>query len=361
MKAVIFAGGVGTRLWPLSRKKSPKQFEKVINNKSTLQLTIDILTPEFSHSDIYIATGGEYVDLVRKQLPEIPPENVVGEPTRRDVGPAVALMMGKLSKEFPDEPVVVLWSDHLVRKQEKFKNILKASEEYLTKDPKKIIYFGHKPRFASENLGWIETKGVSQTINGIELKEFAGFRYRPDKQLADKFFSDEKYCWNLGSFASTPQFIYDMFEKFAPEVFEGIESILNKMGDDDFDEHFTEVYSSLPKLHLDHAISEPMDPQYARVIVEDIGWSDVGAWEALKEALQEDIKDNVTHGRVLLRDSEDSLVYNYDSSKVVVGIDLDDGLVINTDDVVLVTKKSSVPKIKKLVESLKGTEHEDLT
>jgi mannose-1-phosphate guanylyltransferase len=271
MKAVIFAGGVGTRLWPLSRKKSPKQFEKVIEDKSTLQLTIDVLLPEFSYKDIYIATGKEYVNIVKKQLPEIPAENVIGEPARRDVGPAVAYMMGFLAKKFPTEPVVVLWSDHLIREKQKFKNILKSSENFLKNDPDKIIYFGHKPRFASENLGWIETKEVTDTIAGVEFKQFAGFRYRPDNKLAQKFFSDDHFCWNLGSFASSPQFIYQMFEKFAPEVHKSIEEILSHTGKSDFEDIFAKIYSSIPKIHIDHAISEPMDPQYARVIVEDIG------------------------------------------------------------------------------------------
>lgn len=361
MKAVIFAGGVGTRLWPLSRKKSPKQFEKVIDDKSTLQLTIDCLLPEFTYEDIYIATGKEYTNIVKKQLPEIPSENIIGEPSRRDVGPAVAFMMGYLAKQFPNEPVVVLWSDHLIREKAKFKQILKASEAYLRKDMQKIIYFGHKPRFASENLGWVETKESTDTIDGVDFKQFAGFRYRPDKQLAEKYFSDDHFCWNLGSFASTPQFIYEMFKKFAPEVYSIIEEILSHIDKDDFDEIYTKLYAKIPKIHIDHAISEPMDPQYARVIVEDIGWSDIGAWEALKEALQKNSTDNVTHGRVMLQDSSDSLVYNYQQNKMVVVIDMDDVLVVNTDDVMLVTKKASVGKIKMLVESLDGTEHEDLT
>jgi mannose-1-phosphate guanylyltransferase len=117
MKAVIFAGGVGTRLWPLSRKKSPKQFEKIVGDKSTLQLAVERLLSDFKAEDIYVSTGAQYVDMVAAQLDFIPKENIIGEPEKKDVGPAVAFMMGYLSKRFPNESVIILWSDHLVKKR----------------------------------------------------------------------------------------------------------------------------------------------------------------------------------------------------------------------------------------------------
>lgn len=361
MKAVIFAGGVGTRLWPLSRKKSPKQFEKMINDKSTLQLTIDLLRPEFDLNDIYIATGKEYVDLVHKQLSNIPLGNIIGEPHRKDVGPAVAMVMGLLSKKFPDEPVVVLWSDHWIRKNDKFKKILSAAEAYLQEHPQRMVYFGHKPRFASENLGWIETSQVKEKSEGVNLNGFVGFKYRPDIETAKKYFSERRFCWNLGSFASTPGFLYGLFKEFAPEVYNLVEKILAQQDAPDFDTTFEKLYEQMPSIHLDNAISERIKPEFARVIVDDIGWSDVGAWEALKEALQKTDTDNVTLGRVLLEECADALVYNYESKKLLVAIDIEEGLIINTPDVLLITKKTSVAKVKKLVESFEGTEHEGLT
>lgn len=361
MKAVIFAGGVGTRLWPLSRKKTPKQFEKIIDDKSTLQLSVEMLMPKFKPEDIYIATGIEYVELVRAQINVIPDKNIIGEPIRRDVGPAVAFWMGYLSKLFPNEPTVVLWSDHLIRNKQVFRQILAASNKLLSEEPKKIIYFGHHPRFPSENLGWIETGDVIKSIGPVSFKAFIGFKYRPDKKLAGVYFSNSNYCWNLGSFATTPQFMYDLFRQFTPEIHAHIEKVLEHRDTDKFESEFAKHYSKMPEIHLDNAISEKIDPRYACVIVEDIGWSDVGAWEALKEALQKNTEDNVTHGNVMLTDCNDSLIYNYEEFKTIVGIDLEDFLVVNTHDVILVTRKSSVPKIKKLVESLQGTEHEDLT
>ena len=153
MKAVIFAGGVGTRLWPLSRKKSPKQFEKIIADKSTLQLAASRLLPDFSWSDIFVATGKSYIPIVQEQLEKLPPDHVIGEPEMRDVGPAVGLMTALLLREAPDEPMVILWSDHLVKNEALFRNILRAAGEITQKHKRGIIFVAQKPRFASENLG----------------------------------------------------------------------------------------------------------------------------------------------------------------------------------------------------------------
>ena len=149
MKAIIFAGGVGTRLWPLSRKSSPKQFEKVMSNKSTLQLSVERLMPTFGWDDIYVSTGKAYVDIVKKQLTKIPPSHVIGEPEMRDVGPAVGLMTAILYNETPKTALTILWSDHVVKREELFRDILLKTEEYINNDPEKIIFIGQKPRYAS--------------------------------------------------------------------------------------------------------------------------------------------------------------------------------------------------------------------
>ena len=270
MKAVIFAGGVGTRLWPLSRKKSPKQFEKIIGEKSTLQHAVERLLPEFSPKDIYIATGIQYVDIVRKQLSKIPKENVIGEPEKKDVGPAVAFMMGFLSKQFPHEPVVILWSDHLVRHQALFKKVIFVSGDLIKKEQEKIIFIGQKARFASENLGWIEAGRIKKKEKGVNFQAFVGFRYKPDTKLAEKFFSDKKYCWNLGYFVSTPHFIYELFKRFAPHIYNLIEKILQSARTEDFIKAFTRYYHEMPEINFDNAILEQLDNEFAYVVVEDI-------------------------------------------------------------------------------------------
>lgn len=363
MKAVIFAGGVGTRLWPLSRKKSPKQFEKVVGDKSTLQLATERLLPEFKPEDIYISTGKNYIEVVKQQLPFIPVENIIAEPAKKDVGPAVALIMGYLAKNFPHEPVVILWSDHIVKHIDKFKKIIVHASNVVAHHQNKIIFIGHTPRFASENLGWIETNGVAFEEEETEFRHFAGFKYRPDEQLAKQYFHDKekRFCWNLGYFVSTPQFVMQLFERFSPKIHQLTQKIVQHEDFDAFNAALNKYYADMPEINFDNAVLEQLDTNSAYVVTDDIGWSDVGAWEALKEALEHKREDNITKGRVMLEDSSDSLVYNYDGEKLIVGVDLEDLLVVNTKDVLLVAKKSSVSKIKKLVESFQGTENEHLT
>lgn len=361
MKIVIFAGGVGKRLWPLSRKNSPKQFEKVVGDRSTLQLTVDRLTPTFNLKDFYISTNIQYVDIVKKQLNKIPSQNVIGEPIMRDVGPAVGLMTSILVKESPNTPMAILWSDHLVKEEEKFRKILLSAEKLIKKDANKVVFISQKPRFASQNLGWIEYGKQLEKVNGFKFYGFSAFKYGPDAQTAQQFFKSGRHAWNLGYFVTTPKFLWQKFQQFAPQIYEKLTEIQKAWKTKDWEKTLKEVYPTIEKISFDNAILERLSADEALVLSEDLKWSDIGAWEALKEALQKSDNDNVTHGKVFLKDTKDSLVYNYNGKQLLVTIDLESALVVNTEDVVIVCNKKSVPKIKEVVESFSGTIHEHLT
>ncbi|MEK7517404.1 MAG: sugar phosphate nucleotidyltransferase [Patescibacteria group bacterium] len=360
MKIVIFAGGVGTRLWPLSRKNSPKQFEKILGDKSTLQLTVDRLLPDFSYPDIYIATGKRYEDIVRRQLPLIPHENFIFEPEVRDVGPAVGMALSIIGKKYPDTPVAILWSDHFVKKVRRFREVLNFAKDLIVRNHNSLILIGQRARFANQNLGWIEFGQEAKNIRGTKVFEFKKLIYRPSLVEAEEFLQNENFAWNPGYFVTTPKFLLSQFKKFTPNLWKGLQKIQSAVGKKDFGRIVDKLYPAFEKISFDNAILEKIDPKHVFVVAADLGWSDVGAWEALKEALEVSSTENVTRGKVLVNDSIDNLVFNY-TDQLVVGIDLEKMIVINTDDVLLVCRKNSVPKIKKLVENLQNTPNDHLT
>jgi len=360
MKVVIFAGGVGTRLWPLSRKSRPKQFEKVIGNKSTLQLAVDRLLPDFAWEDIYISSGQQYGDIIKRQIPKVPQKNIILEPEMRDVGPAVGLVTAIIAKKFPQEPYVILWSDHLVKREDLFKKVLQVGNKQLKQKPSQIIFIGQKPRFASQNLGWIEIGKKIKTDNDIPFYQFKSLHYRPDIETSATYYKDGHHVWNPGYFMSSSGFILDQYNKYIPQMYKGLIKIQKAYGSSSYPRILSSVYKTFPKISFDNAILEQIPPEIASVASVDLEWSDVGAWEALKEALQVSPEQNVTQGKVLLKDCRDSLIYNY-TDQMVTAIDLNGHLVINTPDVTLVCHKNSVPKIKKLVEEISLTENKHLT
>lgn len=359
MKVIIFAGGVGTRLWPLSRRRSPKQFEKVIGDKSTLQLAVERLLPDFTWKDLYISTCERYSPIIMNLLPEFSPDNFIVEPEPRDVGPAVALVVVRLMKKYSHTPIVILWSDHMIRKSDLFLQILQDCGKLISKQQNKIIFIGQKPRFASQNLGWVEYGKECQEEGQTKFYSFESFHYRPDLGVAEKFYKSGNFAWNVGYFVTTPLFLWKLYEKYQPEMFELMEELYKTADTPKFKSSLKKIFPFMPKISFDNAILEKIAKNEACVISQELGWSDIGAWEALKEALQSSPEQNVTQGKVLLTDCRDSLVYNY-TDQMVVTIDINGFLVINTHDVVLICHKNSVPKIKKLVEKLAKSENDNL-
>lgn len=377
MKIIIFAGGIGTRLWPLSRKNSPKQFDKIFNGKSTLELAIERVEPLFGMQNIFIQTTESFAGSVRAQVPDLPRENIFIEPARRNVGPAVCYGMFKL-KENPhlgrnnshgsapplgpllkekgeaptpngikrNEPVALLWADHLMERIDEFQQALKWGEELINRDPERFIFLAERPRFANNNLGWLK---VGEQLGKVENKgyfQFLGWKYKPEVAECDQMFKSGDYYWNPGYFISSIDFILEEYKTLAPEIYEHVKNAVENH------ENALEHYEKAEKVSFDRAIIEKTDLSKAVVIKTNMGWSDPGTLYALKEALEKSKDDNVTKGNVIALNTKDSLLYNFEEKKLLATVGLEGFVVINMDDALIIVPKEEVVNVTRLVDKI---------
>lgn len=360
MKIVIFAGGTGRRLWPISRKLTPKQFEPILGERSTVQLAVDRVLETYGASNIYVSTNQRYREIIREQLPALPPQNVIGEPERRDLAPAVGLAIAHLASAAsdPDEPVAILWGDNYMSDAGTFQELLAAGAELIRTKRAEIVFIGETPRFANENLGWIGLGEKLGEAAGRPYFAFDSFVYRPPLERARDMFTHQQHVWNTGYFVTTAGFVRRLYAQHQPELNTGLAQIETAIGSDLYEQTLHEVYPQLTKISFDDAILAHVTPEQAVTLHGEMGWSDPGTLYSLKEALAGDEAQTVTQGLVIAPDTRDSLLFNYEGDKLMAVIGLDGIVVVNTEDAILVVHKDMIPRVKELVNSLEGTELE---
>lgn len=361
MKIVIFAGGTGRRLWPLSRQASPKQFEPILGEKSTLQLAVDRVRDVYGAENIFISSNKRYRDMIREQLPELPAENIIGEPERRDLAPAVGLAMAHLAAASADAPtdeseaVAILWGDNYMSDTKTFVELLRAAESLLEQDEAKIVFMGETPRFANENLGWIGLGEELGKAQGRPYYAFKSWRYRPPVDEAQEMYVRGEHVWNTGYFVTTIGFVQSLYQEYQAEMAETLAEIEQAIGSAEYEEILARRYPELDVVSFDDAILTHVAVEEAVVLHGEMGWSDPGTLYALKEALAGSSDENVEEGLVMAVDSADSLLLNYEDEKLMAVIGLEGFVVVNMEDALLVVPKDRIPDVKALVNRLQGT------
>lgn len=359
MKIIIFAGGAGRRLWPISRRHSPKQFEAIIGDKSTVQLAVERLRGQYGLENLFISTNEQYLPILRHQLPEFPSANFISEPVRRDLAAAVGLAMAHMQHRFgADEVVAIVWGDNYMAEPAAFLRLLETAEQLVRSRTAKIVFMGETARFANHNLGWIGLGDKAGELNKESYYHFASWIYRPPLEECQRMFDSGQYVWNTGYFVTTAGFVLDAYRRFQPQMWPQLEQIAASIGEPQYDAVAQRLYPTLDVASFDDAIVQHIDPGQAVVLYGAMGWSDPGTLYALKESLNPDPEANVVKGLVKGYLTKDSLLYNYEEEKLMAVVGLEGVIVVNTSDAILVVRKEDIPLVKQLVDELDGTELE---
>jgi mannose-1-phosphate guanylyltransferase len=350
MNALILAGGAGTRLWPVSRKNQPKQVQPFVDEETLLQKTYNRVLQGFDKKDVYISTGKDLVKEIKDQLTDVPDENLILEPVRRDKAPAIGLAALKLYHENPDSSFITIWSDHYIKDIAEYVRILKLVEQVLNDHLDKTVLVGVNPTYPETGYGYIKMDSQVGKIGEDEIFRVEEFVEKPDLETAKKYLQRWDYLWNPGIFAWKTKSLLELYKKFLPEVYRRLEAIKIALGTDKEKEVIEKEFTAMPSVEIEDGILEKTKD--ILVVPASFGWADIGHWKTVQEILADKVDDNVVKGNHVQIDSSGNLIYSY-SGKLVATAGVKNMIIIETDDAILVCPKDKAQDVKKIVEKLK--------
>lgn len=336
MTNIILCGGNGTRLWPISRTLMPKQFVKLFLNKSLFQLTVE-RNSKLCKSQFIVSNSEQYF-LALDQLQELKKANnkYLLEPIARNTAPAIALACMALDY---DEIVLVTPSDHLIKNEIEYEKVISKAKEFALNN--KLVTFGITPTFAETGFGYIES------VNEFDVK---AFHEKPNYETATSYLKAGNYYWNSGMFCFKAGVFLDELKKYSPEIFETSKlAFENANSTNSLIRIKHEDMANIPEDSIDYAVMEKSN--IVKVIPSNISWSDVGTFDSLYEELEKDENNNTINENHISIDSKNNLVYG--SERKIATVDIEDLIIIDTGDALLISKKGSSQKVKKVVEKLK--------
>lgn len=359
--ALIVVGGGGTRLWPVSRSDSPKQFLKIFNNQTLTQITSYRFNKIIPWEKIFAVTSSEnYKAEIIKEIPEFLSENVIVEPFKRNTAPAQALGAAYIYKKDADAVILNEYADHLVDPQrEYFKNLESAAQAVYQKDL--LLAVGVKPTYPNVGYGYLKVGNKLEEIDSKFVFKLDKFTEKPELKVAEEYLASGKYFWNSGQYVWSAKAFLVALQKHAPVISDGMKEISGAIGTEKEVEVKTAVYEKLPDISVDYAVSEKADNFI--MIVADYRWTDIGDWKEVWENLEKDTSGNVIikgeeGGEVINIDTSDAIIHT--NGRIIAIIDVDNIAVVDTKDVLLVCSKSRAQSVKKIVEKLKEEKRTEL-
>jgi len=346
--AVIMAGGSGTRLWPLSRYHLPKQALQLIGERTMLQHAVDRLSPILPVERVFIVTAAEYAPLLSAQVPNIPPGNFITEPSARGTAGAIGLAAVYLQQRDPEAVMAVLTADHFIRSVDVFRQVLQAA--YHVAQQGHMVTLGIRPGYPATGFGYIRRGGQIAQVDGFDVYAVEAFVEKPDAQRAAEFVASGLYSWNSGMFIWQVPRILQEFAQHMPDVYTLLQRVAASLGAPDARQVLHEVWPKVRKETIDYGIMEKA--RDVVVIPVDIGWSDIGDWEALYGVHTACADGNVIMGNHLGMATKGCLIRGGD--KLIVTIGLENTIVVDTEDAILICARDRAQDVKTIVEQLQA-------
>lgn len=341
---VIMAGGVGSRFWPMSTKDKPKQFIDVLGvGRTLIQLTYDRFEPICPPENVWVVTNKKYVDIVKRQLPEIPVGNILCEPCRRNTAPCIAYVSWRIKKECPTANIVVTPSDHIVLNIPEFRRVISNSLSF-TSETDAIVTLGMKATRPETGYGYIQADLTLCSPRNKEIFRVDSFREKPDLETAKKYLAENNYFWNAGIFLWSVRTIVNAFRTYQPALANIFESMSDVYGTDKEQDVIDERFPECENISVDYAIMEKAEEIF--VCPADFGWSDLGTWGSLLVQTKHDTDGNSIIGdNVSVFETKNSIIHTVGCKQVVVQ-GLDGYIVAENDGRLLICKLSEEQRIK---------------
>nr|WP_304358179.1 mannose-1-phosphate guanylyltransferase [Clostridium paraputrificum] len=341
LTALIMAGGKGTRFWPLSTEEKPKQFLNLIGNETMIQMTINRIKPIIPIERIFVCTCEMYVDLVKEQLPELPERNIIVEPEGRNTAPCIALSAFVIKRYYNDATMLVLPSDHLIKDEEEFINVVKTAYEFVESNKSAIITLGMKPSRPEIGYGYIKYGAEQRKINSHSVINVETFVEKPNMERAEEYLSNGSYLWNGGMFLWSTDNILEQIKKYSIDTYEALHQV-SEVKDEKLQKFINNNYGSTESTSIDYAVLEKSKNIF--VIPSDFGWDDVGSWEAFKRYKQRDDRNNIVSSNIKTIESENNIVIN--NSKKIIMIGICSTVVIENDDKLFIVNRDELENLK---------------
>lgn len=344
--ALIMAGGRGERFWPKSRKNLPKQFLSLTDDgKTMIQLTVERILPLVKPEDIYIATNRDYKELVRRQLPSLPEENILCEPVGRNTAPCIGLGAAHMAKKYGDAVMMVLPSDHLIKYNSIFRSTLEDACNLAEQGPN-LVTLGITPDSPETGYGYIRFLPEKTLGRAFEVERFVE---KPDLETAKSYLATEQYLWNSGMFIWKVSTILENLERFLPETYAGLKKIQSAIGTAEEQRVLEGEFQDFQSVSIDYGVMEKAENIYT--VSGSFGWDDVGSWLAVGRIKQTNEFGNVMDGNVVAVDTKNTIIQG--GKKLIALVGIEDTIVVDTEDALLVCEKNHAGDIKKVLELLR--------